>query len=137
MSRLSLALSGLLLVPLLAWAEGKPHPVETGTVRFEPAGDEDRIPARYRLEARRFEYRLTFHTDLPGCAVNRYRLQFPSPVQSPYPENNTVHAEYYCPAGKGPFPGVVVLDVTAGDQSLSRSISTYLAQKGIAALFVQ
>src|SRR5262249_61850129 len=64
-------------------------------------------------------------------------LRFPSPVTSDCPENNTVHAEYYRPKGDGPFPGVIVLDITAGDQSLSRGISTLLAQRGIAALFVQ
>ena len=30
--------------------------------------------------------------------------------------------------GKGPFPGVIVLDVTGGNQMLSRHISTYLAR---------
>jgi dienelactone hydrolase len=35
------------------------------------------------------------------------------------------------------LPGVIVLDITAGDQRLSRIIATCLAQNGIAALFVQ
>ncbi len=118
-----------------AWAE--PRPLETGTVPFSPTADQGNIPERYRLEARTFDYRLTFHLDLPACNVHVYRLQFPSPVKSPHPENNTVHAEYYRPTGEGPYPGVVVLDITGGDQSLSRAISTFLAQKGIAALFVQ
>jgi dienelactone hydrolase len=53
------------------------------------------------------------------------------------PENNTVHAEYYRPRLKGPFPCVIVLDITGGDQSLSRFISTLLAENGIGGLFVQ
>src|SRR5262249_50664297 len=56
---------------------------------------------------------------------------------SPHPENNTVHALYYRPDGPGPFPGVIVLDITAGDQTVSRAIATHLAQHKIAALFVQ
>src|SRR5262249_25679286 len=39
--------------------------------------------------------------------------------------------------GKGSYPGVIVLDITAGDQSLSRTFSTWLAQNRVAALFVQ
>jgi dienelactone hydrolase len=75
--------------------------------------------------------------DLPAIGVTVYRLRFPSPVKSPTPENNTVHAEYYRPKGKGPFPAVIVLDVTAGNQMLSRHMATHLAQHGIAGLFVQ
>src|SRR5207245_8325209 len=56
---------------------------------------------------------------------------------SPYPENNTVHAEYYRPNRPGPFPCVVVLDITGGDQKLSRIIARHLAQNGIGGLFVQ
>jgi dienelactone hydrolase len=58
-------------------------------------------------------------------------------VESPHKENNTVHAEYYRPKGKGPFPGVIVLDITAGNQDLSRLISASLAGRQIAGLFVQ
>ncbi len=135
MSRLGLAVCGLALVSSLASAG--PPPDQTGTFRFVPPEDQKNVPERYRLEARTLDYKLTFHTDIPGCDVNTYHLQFPSPVTSPHPENNTVHAEYYCPQGKGPFPGVIVLDITGGDQSLSRAVSTYLAQRGIASLFVQ
>src|SRR5205085_2727930 len=66
-----------------------------------------------------------------------YHLRFPSPVKSATPENNTVHAEFYLPQGKGPFPAVIVLDVTAGNQMLSRGFATVFARHGIAGLFVQ
>src|SRR5207237_5959795 len=59
------------------------------------------------------------------------------PVVTDCTENNTVHAEYYRPQVKGPFPCVVVLDITGGNQMVSRSISTTLAQNGLGALFVQ
>jgi dienelactone hydrolase len=74
---------------------------------------------------------------LPTSGLNIFAVRFPSPLTSPCPDNNTVYAEYYRPAGAGPFPGVIVLDITGGDQSLSRTIATCLAQNQIAALFVQ
>jgi dienelactone hydrolase len=123
----------LLLVPL---ARGEDPAVEKGTVHFTP-GDQAKTPERYRLEARDFPYETALKFELPALDVDVYHLRFPSPVKSPHAENNTVHAEYYRPRQKGPFPGVIVLDITGGDQSLSRCIATQLAQKGIAGLFVQ
>jgi dienelactone hydrolase len=125
-------------VPAGAGPTGAAPPgAEKGTFRFTPAGDQKDVPPRYRLAAATFDYQTTLKYDLPTAEVSVYRVRFPSPVQSPHPENNTVHAEYYRPHGRGPFPGVIVLDVTAGDQSLSRGIATYLAQNRIAGLFVQ
>ncbi len=135
MRPMALALLFCLAVTPLWAAESSA--VETGSFRFTPKGDQANIPERYRLDARPVEYQMSLKRDLPSSGVRVFRLQFPSPVQTPTPENNTVHAEYYLPHGKGPFPGVIVLDITAGDQSLSRSLSTFLAQKKIAALFVQ
>jgi dienelactone hydrolase len=117
------------------WA-GEPA-VEKGNFRFTPAGEQTNIPERYRLGERTFDYQCSLKRDLPNSGVRIFRVQFPSPVKSATPENNTVHAEYYRPSGKGPFPGVIVLDITAGNQSLSRHLSIFLAQKKIAALFVQ
>jgi dienelactone hydrolase len=110
---------------------------EKGTVHFRALGDQKNIPERYRLEEHTFDYEMTLKHELPGSGVQVYQLCFPSPVTSPCPENNTVYAEYYRPKGQGPFPGVLVLDITAGDQRLSRIIADCLAQNGIAALFVQ
>jgi dienelactone hydrolase len=115
----------------------EPTRVEKGAFRFTPIGDQKDIPTRYRLDARTFDYEMSLKYDLARCDLSIYRLRFPSPVESPHSENNTVHAEYYVPRGKGPFPGVIVLDITGGDQSLSRGIATYLAQNQIAGLFVQ
>jgi dienelactone hydrolase len=111
--------------------------VEKGSFRFTPLDDQKAVPTRYRLEAKSFTYEMEKKTDLPSIGVTVHRLRYPSPVKTATPENNTVHAEYYRPAGKGPFPGVIVLDVTGGNQMLSRHISTYLAQHRIAGLFVQ
>ena len=37
----------------------------------------------------------------------------------------------------GKFPGAIVLDITGGDQTVSRVMARHLAQNGVAALFVQ
>ncbi|MGH7223033.1 MAG: alpha/beta hydrolase family protein [Gemmataceae bacterium] len=111
--------------------------IEKGDFRFTPADGQKSVPERYRLNERTFAYRMSLKHDLPNSGVRVFRVRFPSPIKSATPENNTVHAEYYRPSGKGPFPGILVLDITGGDQSLSRHLSIFLAQKKIAALFVQ
>src|SRR5260370_27210077 len=111
--------------------------VEKGTVRFAPLGEQTAVPERYRLGERAFAYEMSLKYQMPAVATTVYRLTFPSPVESKHKENNTVHAEYYRPDGQGPFPAVIVLDITGGDQSLSRNLATHLAQHGIGALFVQ
>lgn len=113
------------------------RPVERGQVRFEPLGDQQQVPPRYRLTPHQFPYELELVRTLPHSGFSLYHLRFPSPITSDCPENNTVHAEYYQPRGTGPLPAVIVLDITGGDQSLSRAIATCLAQNRVAALFVQ
>jgi dienelactone hydrolase len=108
-----------------------------GSVAFRPVDNQESVPTQYRLASHSFDFEMTLKRELPVSGVRVYHVQFPSPVVSPCPENNTVHAEYYRPHGDGPFPAAIVLDITAGDQSLSRTISTSLAQNGVAALFVQ
>ncbi|MBY0228031.1 MAG: prolyl oligopeptidase family serine peptidase [Gemmataceae bacterium] len=112
-------------------------PLEKGTFRFVPAAPQDGIPARYRLEERAFPYELERKREMAGIGVGLSLLRFPSPVKSKHEPNNTVHAEYYRPLGKGPFPGVIVLDITGGNQMLSRYIANHLATQGVAGLFVQ
>lgn len=126
-----------MLALLLSMCVPSAEPVaESGRFDFSPAPGEDSIPAMYRLGARRHEFRL----EPPKPAEPTHTTQaltFDSPVASPFPENNTVHAVYYRPRGPGPFPTTIVLDITGGDQSLSRLISTYLARNGVGALFLQ
>jgi dienelactone hydrolase len=111
--------------------------LEKGTVLFRPVGEQKSVPARYRLNEHRFDYDMTRVKELPVNGIDIFKLRFPSPVTSATPENNTVHAEYYRPRGDGSFPCVIVLDITAGDQSLSRMIARHLAQNRIGGLFVQ
>lgn len=114
-----------------------PPAVEKGTVAFTPQEDQKNIPARYRLEKNHFDFELKKIKALPASGVEIYELKFPSPVKSATPANNTVYAEYYRPAGKGPFPCVIVLDILAGNQKLPQLIAGHLAQNKIAGLFVQ
>jgi dienelactone hydrolase len=108
-----------------------------GTVKFEPVGDESKNPERYRLEAHEFPYEMKLLHDYESQGYEVWELRYPSPVETSYPENNMVYAEFYRPKGAGPFPGVVVLDILAGDQTLARLQASILAQNKIAALFVQ
>jgi dienelactone hydrolase len=111
--------------------------VEKGTVTCKAIADSSGTPERYRLEQADFTYDIGLLHQLPASGLDVYVVHFPSPVKSSCPENNTVCAEYYRPRGNGHFPGVIVLDITAGDQSLSRTIANCFAQNHIAALFVQ
>jgi dienelactone hydrolase len=127
----------VLLALFAAPAVAEAASLEKGSFRFTPVDDQNDIPKRYRLEARSFDYEMDVKNDMPAIGVAVYRLRYPSPVKSATLENNTVHAEYYRPEGKGPFPAVIILDITGGNQMLSRFIATHLARHGVAGLFVQ
>jgi dienelactone hydrolase len=114
-----------------------PARAEKGTVRFEPPADQKTVPERYRLAAHIFPYELTRLRELPASGITVYDLRFPSPCKSDCPQNDTVYAEYYRPRGKGPFPCVIVLDILAGDQRVSRMIAAHLARNDVAALIVR
>src|SRR6266850_2420895 len=94
---------------------------ERGTVAFAPLPDTN-TPSMYRLAAHNFDFELARQTDLPVSGVTVHRLTFPSPVETLYLENNTVHAEYFVPHGKGPFPAVIVLEILAGGDGMARSM---------------
>ena len=124
----------LLSAPVFAADMNIPKTLEKGAVRFVPRDDQKSIPSRYRLDKHTFDFELSERLDLPNGGIDVHHLQFPSPLETDTPENNTVHGEYYRPRGDGPFPGVIVLDVMGGDGSVSRMVATSLAQKRIAAL---
>lgn len=60
-----------------------------------------------------------------------YDLQFPSPVVTATPENNTVWSEYYRCRGEARRPAVVVLHILDGRFRESRLICHYLAARGV------
>ena len=110
--------------------------VRTGEVRFEPAGDESQVPELFRLEPHTFSFR---QSPVPTVsrAMEIFEVTYPSPVETPHPNNNTVHAEYFRPTRAGKHPGVIVLHILGGDFQLSRLFCRSLAQEGVAALFVK
>ncbi|MFO0961241.1 MAG: alpha/beta hydrolase, partial [Isosphaeraceae bacterium] len=66
-------------------------------------------------------------------------VRFPSPVESPDPENNIVHAELFEPTNPTPKggAGVVVLHILGADFAHSRYLAARLADRGVTALFVK
>jgi dienelactone hydrolase len=109
----------------------------TGTCTLDCKDDAKHGVAEfYRLPTTTFSYTLTLRHDLRHSGVKVYNLTFPSPVQSAIPENNTVHCEYFVPAGKGPFPTVVVLDILQGDALVARGEAMWMAQHGVGAMVV-
>ena len=115
---------------------GPSAPIEKKLAVFEPAGEEKDIPERYRLKSHTFEYEVMLKKSMPLSGIDLLAVRFPSAVKTAHEENNTVHAEYYRPSGKGPFPCVLILDITAGDMTISRTIAKHLAKSGIGGVCV-
>jgi dienelactone hydrolase len=131
-----LAALGLCALPCSHLLAAETPAVERGMATFEPPAHEENVPERYRLPKTRFAYELVRKRDLSASGISIYHLTFPSPVKTSYTENNTVHADYYRPAGAGPFPCVIVLDILAGNEKVARLCASTLAQNGIGGLFV-
>jgi dienelactone hydrolase len=117
-----------------------PEAPTTGTARFTPADDEkNNVPEHYRLPAREFDYKLSPRFVMRHAGVRVYDLSFPSPAPSGKAANDTVRAEYFVPAGASadtPVPAVLVLDILDGRAVVARGQGVWLAQHGVAALFV-
>jgi len=113
--------------------------VRTGSIRYAPAANEDIVAERFRLEAHTFEFeQLPLATS--SEAIEIFEVTFPSPVETPTPENNTVHCEYFRPVTAGreeQVPAVIVLHILGGDFDLARLFGRTLAHEGVAALFLK
>ena len=134
--------SALFALPL--GAVGAVEPVTSRSTEVEchfvPTDDTARgVPDVYRMPACSFECRLTPRYSLRHVGVDVYNLTFHSPVKSSIPENDTVHAEYFVPTSASvhsKVPGVLVLDILDGAAVVSRGEAVWLAQNGVASLFV-
>jgi len=111
-------------------------PSQKGEVVFKPVGDEKAIPESYRLQPHIFSFELKLKHDAREQGFAIATLTFPSPVETKYAENNTVHADYYRPHGAGPFPAVILLDILDGSQTVCQIQAAILAKNRIAALHV-
>ncbi len=112
------------------------RPVENGTFRFTPMEAESRVPERFRLAPRAFDWqarRMETVTD----SLEVWDVTFPSPVKTPEEANNTVHCEFYRSRAVGRRPGVIVLHILGGDFPLARLFANTIAQHGASALFVK
>ena len=108
---------------------------ETATIEFAPAKNEDTVPEHFRLKPHRFEAEAELLRE--SGSFRTVAVTFPSPVQTALPVNNTIHGEYFQPAGEGPFPGVVVLHILGGEFPLSQTVASSLARAKVAALFIK
>jgi dienelactone hydrolase len=111
--------------------------VARGEATFRPTAQEGQVPELFRLPAASFAFETEPRLETPGYTV--LALRFPSPIVTPDPENNTVHAEYFRPKGGDARrrPAVVVLHILGADFALSRYVAARLADRGVAALFVK
>ena len=125
----------VVLLGLPSWAD--PIVPTKGTFVFTPKGDQSKIPAVYQLGEKQFEFKMLLKDRKENLGVLVHEVTFPSPYVSPHPENNTIWCEFYQPIGLQKGPGVVILDILGGDQSLSRTIAVQLARQGIHTLFMQ
>lgn len=135
----ALLLMYLNVFPAVAGEPLSGEPVKA-SCRFDPADDDKNgVPDRYRLNACAFDYRLSPRFEMRHSGVSVYDLSFPSPVKSAVPENDTVYAEYFVPSSAsagGKVPAVLVLDILDGAAVVARGEAAWLAQHGVAALFV-
>src|SRR4051812_45192285 len=89
-------LAAILLSTCLADFSQALPPLRQGEVDFQPAKEENRVPERFQLTARRF----TFEQQYIETVSKRMEISlvtFPSPVITPHEKNNTVHCEYFRP----------------------------------------
>lgn len=112
---------------------------QKGVIEFRPTDAEAAVPEIFRNGASRFQWDMK-----PLRTAERHQvwaLRFPSPLPSPVPANNVVHAEYFLPNGpsakNGKYPAAIVLHILGADFPLSRFMAARLADNGIAALFIQ
>ncbi|MBX9787586.1 MAG: alpha/beta hydrolase family protein [Pirellulales bacterium] len=134
----------LLLLSFVLVASGATSPgraaeepqATTGTVKYAPPADEQGIPDFFRLPAHTFDYTMKpLASSSSKIAVSE--VTFPSPIETPHPNNNTVHTEFFRPKAPGKYPGVIVLHILGGDFDLARLVARQLATNNVAALFLK
>src|SRR5688500_13278019 len=82
-------------------------------------------------------FRYTVRLIMEDDEVRVYRVTFASPVQTPWPENNTIPAELYLPKKvKGKIPAAIVLDILHGSALVQRGLARGMAEQGAAGFYV-
>jgi dienelactone hydrolase len=84
-----------------------------------------------------FSYKMELDSEHDSFRV--FRLTYPSPVESPVKQNNTIPAELYLPKnfkpGSSPRPAVICLHILGGGFELVKLQCTVLASRGIPAMW--
>lgn len=138
----SSALAGHVRVVALPLATTRPAaPVVTRTASDVPLqmkgarGELATWLKAFDLPPEKFQYITQFIEEDDGVQV--YRLVFPSPFKSPFPENNVVPAEFYLPKDRAlKIPAAIVLDIMAGNSVVPRGLARGMASQGVAALYM-
>ena len=80
-------------------------PPREGEVRFELTDKEPTVAELFQLQPHTFRFQQEFQKTA-STAMEISLVTFPSPVETPHPENNTVHCEYFRPVTPGKHPAV-------------------------------
>ena len=107
-----------------------------GSIGFVPDPKESTVvPEPFRLPAHTFPFELQSQSSVAND-VEFIASDVSIPCSTAHTANNSVHCEYYRPAGPGRHPACIVLHILGGDFPLSRTFAFSLANRGVAALFV-
>jgi dienelactone hydrolase len=128
-------LASLLTMFLSIFASASEPRVDRGKAQFTAIND-DKCPARFRLQDHEFDYELQWR-EVDSDHFELADVTFPSPVKTPHERNNTVHCELYRPKVEGKRPAVIVLHILGGDFPLARLFCHSLNQSGTTALFLK
>ncbi|MDB5357946.1 MAG: hypothetical protein JWN24_4399 [Phycisphaerales bacterium] len=131
--------------PKIRWANAAATqpagPVEKFSAKDDPLdlrgaqGDLAQWLKPFAVEPREFEYTTQLLDEDENVRI--YRLTFPSPFKSDWPQNNVVPAEFYVPkGGKGKVRVAIVLDIMDGSAILARGMARGMSENGVAALYV-
>ncbi len=70
------------------------------------------------------------------ATVRMVRIVYPSPMRTPFPENDTIPGELYLPKNAdGRVPAAIVLDILDGRAIVPRMMARSLAARGVAAFY--
>jgi len=88
------------------------------------------------FDGRPFRYEITNKAVRPNYVI--YHLQYPSPLETPVPQNNTIPAELFVPAnwreGDPGRPTVICLHILSGETALMELTCSALASHGLCSI---
>ena len=83
------------------------------------------------------EFKYTYRLVRDEDGVHACRVTYRSPLETRWPKNNVLPAEYFVPAERsGKVSAVIFLDIKAGNAIVPRALARAAARRGMAALYV-